>query len=223
MNHTLESLRQGLTGGARRALVAATLVLAAVPALAAPAVVVSNVNGPSSLGNPPYTLGWSFSTNDAITVNALGVFDSGLDGLATRYQVGLWDSGGVLLASATVAAGVSAPLTNQFRYATVAGVALGAGRTYTIGALIDSSADAVLFPGEVNGFSTAAEISFLESRFIDGATLTDPTIGGGVQAGYFGPNFLFSASTNETPEPASLLLVAMAIAALRASQTRRAR
>lgn len=223
MNHTLESLREGLAGGSRRALAAAALVLAALPALAAPAVVVSNATGPSSLGNPPYTLGWSFSTNDAITVNALGVFDSGLDGLAGRYQVGLWNSGGTLLASATVAAGVSAPLTDQFRYASVAGVSLAAGQTYTIGALIESSADAVLFPGEVNGFATAAEINFLQSRFVDGATLANPTSTGGALPGYLGPNFLFNVEANEVPEPATLLLVAMAITALGAHRARRAR
>jgi hypothetical protein len=35
----------------------------------------TDVNTGSTLANPPFTLGWEFSTNNAIRVNALGFFD----------------------------------------------------------------------------------------------------------------------------------------------------
>ncbi len=193
------------------ALVAATLCLP-LQAAAAPAVSLSNLSG-LTLANGPYTLGWAFTVNSDISVKALGVFDSDQDGLAERHQVGLWNSGGTLLASTIVGAGTADPLTNQFRYSTIAALALNAGETYTIGALWNNNLDGLIFPGDAAGFSTAAELSFIDNRYQSGVTLANPTSSASAQPSYYGPNFLFDATGN-VPEPASLLLVGLAIAAM---------
>ena len=193
------------------AVLAATFCLP-LQAVAAPAISLSNLSG-STLGNGPFTLGWAFTVNSDISVTALGVFDSDQDGLAERHQVGLWNSGGTLLASTIVGAGTADSLTNQFRYSTIAALALNAGQTYTIGALWNNNLDGLVYPGNTAGFSTAADISFNDNRFQFGATLANPTSSASTEPAYFGPNFLFDATGN-VPEPASLLLVGLAIAAM---------
>ena len=81
------------------------LALAVSPAFGdTPAATFSNLSG-TPLVNGPYTLGWQFKVNTAIDVTALGVFDSGQDGLVESHDVGIWDSTGNLLVSATVQSG----------------------------------------------------------------------------------------------------------------------
>ena len=46
-----------------------------------------------------FTLGYKFTTSEALSVNALGYWD---DGLGNNHQVGIWDSVGNLLTSTTV-------------------------------------------------------------------------------------------------------------------------
>ncbi len=120
------------------AIAAAVLVLAitALPAQAAPLYSITNATG-LNLGNPPFTLGSSFTVNTAMQLTALGFFDDGSNGLAESHQLGLWNSSGTLLATATVNAGVVDPLNGQFRYASIVPVTLLAGQSYTIGAVLD--------------------------------------------------------------------------------------
>ena len=82
-------------------------------ALAEPAITITNVG--FSVTNPPFTLGWEFDVLDPISVTALGVFDDSQDGLVDRHPIGIWDSGGTLLASTTVSSGTADPLVDQFR------------------------------------------------------------------------------------------------------------
>ncbi len=176
----------------------------ALPLLAAPipAITVTDLTG-ETLGNPPFTLGWQFSTSQSINVTGLGVFDDSQDGLTVSHDVGIWDSLGNLMGMTTVSAGTVDPLVNQFRYSSVS-FSLAAG-TYDIGALWADSNDNIDFVGFVNGFATAPGITFVQNSFAPGSTLTDPTFGGGPTPGYFGPNFLYN--TSSTPEPGTLILL----------------
>ena len=92
----------------------------ALPLLAAPipAITVTDLTG-ETLGNPPFTLGWQFSTSQSINVTGLGVFDDSQDGLTVSHDVGIWDSLGNLMGMTTVSAGTVDPLVNQFRYSSV--------------------------------------------------------------------------------------------------------
>jgi hypothetical protein len=173
---------------------------------AEPLITVSNTTG-QGLGNPPFTLGFDFTVHAPITVTELGIFDDSQNGLAESHAVGLWNSSGQLLASATVAAGTVDPLVNQFRYVPISPVDLQAGQDYFLGALFTSVTDALLFPGTPTGFAIAPEATFGESRFHNGGTLTFPTSSVDGGPGYFGPNLIFA-----TPEPSTLALLGLGIA-----------
>jgi hypothetical protein len=77
------------------------------------------------------------------TLTTLGFYDHNDDGIATIYQLGLWDSTQTLVRTATVTP--SSPLTNGFRYASIAPITLGTfsmPETFTIGVVMpDSPAD----------------------------------------------------------------------------------
>ena len=193
------------------AIASSALLLAAGPAGAGPAFTIDNTTGPT-LGNPPFTLGWQFTTSQAIEVTDLGMFDDSQDGLVDSHQVGIWDSGGALVASGTVSRGTAEPLVNQFRYASIGAVTLGIA-TYQIGALFLTGNDALIVPGFATNFAAAPEITFNQSMFAAGGTLADPTNSGFASAGYFGPNFLYDVQS--VPEPASLLLVGIGLVGMR--------
>jgi hypothetical protein len=96
------------------------------------------------------TLGYEFTLTSSVTVHALAVFDvvsavpatghTNVDGLASSHEVGVWDSLGNLVLSATVDPGdPTAPSANsygQWVYQSITPTTLLAG-TYTIGAYYD--------------------------------------------------------------------------------------
>lgn len=183
-------------------LMALALLPAAVQAQS-PAVTIDNATG-QTLGNPPFTLGFSFTVNSDINVIALGFFDDSQDGLVESHDVGIWDSGGNLLASSTVASGTANPLTNQFRYVSIAPLLLSAGQSYAIGALFASGNDPLIFPGAASNFATDPSITFNQNRFVTGGSLSNPTNSVGNDAAYFGPNMLLGSPV---PEPGSMALL----------------
>ena len=132
-------------------------------AVPTPAVTFSNLVSTTPT-NSDETVGWTFTVNAPIDVTALGVFDSGENGLATSHAVGIWNSAGVLIASATVASGTTDPLTNQFRYVGITPVILGSG-TYTIGALWSGQPSADDYIADASSFSTIPDITFLSAWF----------------------------------------------------------
>jgi hypothetical protein len=185
------------------AIVGLTALVAGTPAYAQiPAYTMDDTTG-LGLGNPPFTLGSIFTANTAVTVTAIGVFDDSLDGLVDSYPVGLFDSAGNLLSSGTVSSGTGSPLTNQFRYANIAPVALTPGNSYEVGALYLDGNDGLLGPGFTGpiNFATDSRIGFVQSSYASGGTLVAPLSSVGGQ-GYFGPNFKIVDTV--VPEPGSI-------------------
>lgn len=203
------SLRLGevtMNNLSRYALMAAAIGFLSLSASAQTnAVSFSNTTG-TTLANPPFTLGWSFTATSNIDVVDLGVFDDSQNGLTDSHQVGLWNSSGTLLVSTTVPSGTGATLDDQFRMVGVTSTELLAGQTYFIGALYTTGDDPMIFPGGATGFGTASQIMFDENNFAGGSTLTDPTSTVSTDPAYFGPNFEFNVA-GPVPEPSSLMLL----------------
>lgn len=149
-----------------------------------------------------WTLGWKFSVTAPTSVEALGVYDSGQDGLAGPAQVGLWfASGGAPLVQTTIAAGTDAALDGYFRFAPVSGTALTPGIDYIVGAHLDSDATS-LFGG--NGI-VDPRVSVIDARYSTlgtGFAFPDQTDPGTEGAAFLGGNIQLTA----VPLPAAAWL-----------------
>jgi autotransporter-associated beta strand protein len=184
-------------GGAIAAL-GLTLVLLAQPA-AAQLVGFSGNSSPFTFGSYPYTIGYDFTVGSTpVTINALGVEDtdststmSGFtgfgDGLSESHVVGLWQ-GGSLIASATVSAGTSATLVNDFRYAMLSSpITLTPGTTYDIGAYFDNGTPHDYYYGNAGWVATPG-ITLNYIAYNNGGVFSDPTNSGGSGGYWAGAN-----------------------------------
>jgi hypothetical protein len=68
------------------------------------------------------------------TLTSLGFYDHDSDGISGTYQLGLWDASQTLVRTATVTP--LSPLTDGFRYASIAPFTLDNPETFTIGVLL---------------------------------------------------------------------------------------
>ena len=159
----------------------------------------TQVFAPGSFTN----IGWQFSVNSAITVDGLGVFDVGGNGLAENHQVGLWDNSGTLLAQTTVtnaSTGVaSVSSAGDWLFQAIVPLVLAPG-TYVTGAFFATSADSVMANATI---STVPQISFLASMASSQAVFAEPGAYGLVEPGVFAANI----SVQAVPDPASSLLL----------------
>ena len=131
------------------------------------------------------TWGVDFTSNTAQSINALGFWDSGANGLGTgvSYTVGLWESNSqALLASVTISDADALDPTlvvegGQWRYETCPTVSLTSGRTYTMGfyaASNMSSADSLFLTfSSLTTDSTVSKVN--RYRGLSGSTLTFPS------------------------------------------------
>jgi hypothetical protein len=163
-------------------------------------------------GGPPFstvdaTLGWKFTVgvNSTITIEGLGIFDFGANGLAENHQIRLWNNDGTsVLASATIKADGSnstpvgsASSDGNWRSTPITSLTLTAG-DYVVGAFyMGHSSDA--FITQATTVSTIPGVTWDEYRGAPG--LAFPlTITGEGGKGFFGPN-LFTAAAPPVPEP----------------------
>jgi len=165
-----------------------------------------------TLGNGPFTLGWSFDVLNPINVTSLAVYHDNGAALLESHEVGIWDAAGNLMVSATVAAGGCAGVADQLgnqTWCTVGASTTLAPGTYTIGAVWNSLLDNMIFPGTLSGEGISnvngPGVSFIQNEFVAGG-FADPTNTTGETEAYFGPNFSYTTGT-QTPEPSSLLLL----------------
>ena len=158
------------------------------------------------------TRGYSFDVTEAggIMVTHLSFFDDGADGLTDRHDVGLWDSGGTLLAQTTISAGTADPLdaTGKFRTNGIAPIFLAAGTDYVVAAVFVVGSPDLQAIG-MTGLAMGSGLAYGETRFNNNGvgTLSFPT--DTIAAiGLPGGSFQYTA----VPEPATF--VALGVGAL---------
>ncbi|NWF85253.1 MAG: PEP-CTERM sorting domain-containing protein [Bryobacteraceae bacterium] len=163
-----------------------------------------------SCGATGTTFGWAFSVTSPITVNGIGIFDTGADGLGGSFEAGLYTSAGVLLRSATISdlstVVASAAVTGQWLFESVIPIVLPAG-DYIIGSVFNDSLPLAAVGAP---FTTIPSITFTGG-------VTSPSFDTGLQAptSPFGfPIFGPTLDAAEIPEPATASLFAFALAAV---------
>ena len=158
-----------------------------------------------------FTLGFAFSLSNAQSVNALGYNTLNLTGDQT---VGLWDSTGNLLASATV--GTSSAVTGNYAWSTIAPLNLGAG-TYRIGGTFTGGD----FVSNLAGVTTAPGFTWLTDYQQQGAGLLFPTV---TTNNFYGQNGIALVNLSlggGVPEPATWALMILGMGAVGGALRRR--
>src|SRR5437868_12689422 len=79
-------------------------------------IALSFTGGLPALATQSQTAGWGFSLSNPILLTQLGLWDRFDNGLVESHVVTIWTSTGTELAQATIPAGTSATLTDDFRY-----------------------------------------------------------------------------------------------------------
>ncbi len=178
-----------------------------------------NTGGTPTVG-PPASMGFAFTTNQSIVVDALA--DVIVPGQISSTQVRLYDGSQTILAEATVS--TTDPHPYSIPYGTtgehlslyvqaITPVTLAADTTYYIAADTPNSAS---FISQLVGITTDPSITYDHGVNVFGTCNNPLTDSGGLGPGYLGPDFLIAASA--VPEPSALVL---AVAGLTISLARR--
>jgi hypothetical protein len=164
------------------------------------------------------TYGWAFNVDSPVTIDGIGFWDEGGDGLETTVQAGLWTSTGTLLASATITDGstpvASASLSGRWLFESVAVQTLAVG-SYVVGGTFFSTVPLAQVDAT---FVTNPDISGVAGRRHDGADTGFAAPLDVFTSAIFGPTL---RTVESVPEPAPLGLMALAAAGVVATASRR--
>lgn len=211
----------------KRILLAGLVVLGLVSSSQAGMLALDGFNlGTTSSVATNRVIGWAFFTNESITVDTLGFWDEGSDGLVASHQVGIWDgTGSILLGSVTVQSGTGSSVKGPviaggtFRFESlVTPIHLSLGQEYVIGALTD---DNDLFALRTSGVTSQSQVTYVQPRQSDSNSgFVKPTeVNSFDNQAYFGPNFTIAT----VPEPSTFALLTIGGLALAGYGWRRKR
>jgi hypothetical protein len=201
------------------ALLAVILFAGANASFAAPAINFTGTTVDWNDGNN-YSTGWSFTANQDLYVNSLGVYAAPEFGTGNRifsqdHAVGIFDANQHLIASTTV--GNSDTLNGFFRYHTLdTKIALTKGATYFIAAAMGADQ----YTWNTTGSSVNPLITYNGSYYTTSNTLAFPTTADGttlVAEGTFGPNM----DVTPTPIPAAFWLIGSGLGMIGAIRRKR--
>lgn len=185
-------------------------------------------NGYTQASNYAGSLGTEFTVGGTgLTVNSLGFYDGPDastsiegDGLLESHQVGIFDTNGTLLTSATVPAG-GGTLVGDFRYVALdAPITLDPNMTYVLAGQVPStSPTGDTFRDAVEANVNETDLQVVQGRYtgppanptyLDGE-FEFPNVGtGGAGLVYFGPSLQYTL----VPEPAGAGLLGIALLGL---------
>jgi len=165
----------------------------------------------------PGVAGWDFTVDSALTINALGVYDSGAyehlsnrHGLALGHDIAIYDITGPPITAASIYAGSNAPLIEKTRWVQVPEVVLQPGKTYTI------IANNMCIDDRIGGdscvlhdISYTAAVNPVQGLMYDKGEAFDLSArhSGDVrttQNGFLGPNFAYLDEFTATPAGATV-------------------
>ena len=165
----------------------------------------------SANGGSNATQGFGFDLTSTTLITGLGIFDVGSDGLTNSHQVGLWTSGGTLLASTTVDNGAqvvsSTSSFGRWLEKDITPLALTPG-SYILGAFyLDSDTnpteDQIVFSAVA---SSIPGVSYSHWAFTGDPSFAFPALdlgGDASSASIFGP-MAFVGAASSVPEPGTL-------------------
>ena len=161
-------------------------------------------NRGDTIWQTPGVAGWDFTVDSALTINALGMYDSGAyehlssrHGLALGHDITIYDITGPLITGASIYAGTNAPLIEKTRWVQIPEVVLQPGVTYTI------IANNMCIDDHIGGDSCvlhdityAAGVNLMQGLMYDKGEAFDLSArhSGDVrttQNGFLGPNFAY--------------------------------
>jgi hypothetical protein len=145
---------------------------------------ITNQSSLSARANLSGVVGTKFVANANVTVTALGAYIDA--GGSQTHHVGIWNSGGTLLASVSIAfTGLSG-----YNYVSISSTSLTSGLTYVLGEEQFSGGDS--WYDDTSVLTVSPDFSLTTSIYTDGAWPTEPTISHTAGKSYGFPTFQYT-------------------------------